>query len=78
MCYLSNLPCGCTDEDVEVSFTGRPKSEEEAKECIREYLVEECCSADEITDEMVDEEFEENWCFVRYSSRNGGSGYVPY
>ena len=32
---------------------------------------------DEI-DEMVEEEFEQNWYFVNYSQRNGGSGYVHH
>ena len=75
MSYLNNLPCGCSDEDIEVYFSGRPMSEEEAKECIREELAEDGYDEDEI-DDMIDDEFRSNWYFVRYSARNGGSGYV--
>lgn len=76
MSYLSNLPDGCTSEDIEVYYTGRPMSEEDAKDCIREQLADEGFSESEITDELVDEEFKGNWVFVHYSRRNGGSGYV--
>lgn len=77
MSYLSNLPDGCTDEDIEVYFSGYPMSEDDAKECIREELSGEGFDEDEI-DEMVEDEFEQNWYFVNYSQRNGGSGYVHH
>lgn len=72
----SNLPDGCTDEDIEVYYTGRPMSEEKAKETIRELLLDEGFSDDEITEELVEESFKENWALVHYSRRNGGTGYV--
>ena len=72
----SNLPDGCTDEDIEVYFGGRPMSEKEAKEIIRDIFIDEGFDDDEITDELVDESFRENWKLVHYSSRNGGTGYV--
>ena len=52
-------------------------SEEDAKDCIREELADEGFDEDEI-DEMVEDEFEQNWYFVNYSQRNGGSGYVHH
>lgn len=73
--WLNNLPDGCTDEDIEAYFSGRPMSEEDAKDCIREELSDEGFDEDEI-DDMVDDEFKQNWYFVNYSQRNGGSGYV--
>lgn len=76
MSYLSNLPDGCTSEDIEVYFTGRPMSEEDAKDCIREELADDGYDETEITDELIEEVFKDNWCFVNYSQRNGGSGYV--
>lgn len=75
---MSNLPDGCTDEDIEVYFSGYPISEEEAKECICEELAEDGFDETEITDELIEEEFRDNWYFVNYSQRNGGSGFVHY
>lgn len=75
---MSNLPDGCTDEDIEVYFSGYPMSEEEAKERICEELADAGFDETEITDELIDEEFQDNWYFVNYSQRNGGSGYVHY
>ena len=72
----SNLPCGCTDEDIEVHFTGYPVSEEEAKETIREIFLDEGFTEDEITNELIEDEFKCNWALVHYSRRNGGTGYV--
>lgn len=74
----SNLPDGCTDEDIEVYYTGRPMSEEKAKETIRELLLDEGFSDDEITEELLEESFKENWSLVHYSRRNGGTGYVCF
>ena len=77
MNWLNNLPDGCTDEDIEVHFTGYPMSEEEAKDCIREELADEGFDEDEL-DDAIEEEFKQNWYFVNYSKRNGGSGYVHW
>ena len=74
---MSNLPDGCYDEDIEVYFSGRPMSEEDAKDCIREELADEGLDDDEL-EEAVEEEFQGNWYFVNYSQRNGGSGYVHH
>lgn len=76
MSVLNNLPYGCSSEDLDAYLGGRPVSEDEAKECIVEELLEEGYSEEEITDELVDEYFRKNFYFVRYSRRNGGSGYV--
>ena len=53
-------------------------SEEKAKETIRELLLDEGFSDDEITEELVEESFKENWSLVHYSRRNGGTGYVCF
>lgn len=74
---MSNLPDGCTDEDIEVYFSGYPMTEEEAKDCIREELADEGFDDNEL-EETVEDEFQNNWYFVNYSRRNGGSGYVHY
>lgn len=71
-----NLPCGCTDEDIEVLFSGRPMSEKEAKETIRGIFLDEGFDDDDITDDLINEQFRENWELVHYSDRNGGTGYV--
>lgn len=74
---MSNLPDGCTDEDIDAYFSGRPMSEDDAKDCIREELSDEGLDDDEL-EEAVEEEFQDNWYFVNYSKRNGGSGYVHW
>ena len=46
------------------------QSSEAVKDAIRDYL------ENFVSDERVEEEFKENWSYVNYSSKNGGSGWV--
>ena len=46
------------------------QSSDAVKDAIRDYL------ENFVSDERVEEEFKENWSYVTYSPRNGGSGWV--
>lgn len=76
----SNLPCGCTDEDIEVYFGGLPISKTEALEDIALELQETLSDEDmddmddEEFNDLVEEEFRNNWTYVNYIKY--GSGYV--
>lgn len=71
----SNLPDGCTDDDIEHYWTGDPVSKDEALERIKEYIKDEGIECDDI-DEEAERIFKDEWSFVRYPRRLGGSGYV--
>lgn len=72
---MQNLPDGCTDADVEHSFTGDPVTKEGALERIKEFIEAEGVECEDI-DEEAERIFNEEWRFVRYPERLGGSGFV--
>lgn len=71
----SNLPDGCTEADIDYSITGAPVTKEKAIERIKEFIKDEGIECEDINEE-AERIFKEEWSYVRYPKRLGGSGYV--